>query len=198
MNVTIKSVLYGASAACGLLLAATGTVWAEPVHITWTGTGWDTHVDNFADTLPINMITASATGSFGADHAEVATEFYPANPADYGVVCSAGHDVFVGIVLSTSVMTFKNHDQLFAFSNDGWMCLSTDPEMKGHFYGVVTNGWYGGGTGRFANADGDWMTTFEGYNLELPEAVTGLMTIGFRSISGEISGNVNMHEFGAD
>jgi hypothetical protein len=193
-----KTVLRGTLAGCTLMLAGAGAAWASPVHITWTGTGWDTHVDNFGDTLPINLITASATGSFGADHAEVATEFYPADPKDYGVTCAAGHDMFVGIVLSTSVMTFENHDQLFAFSNDGWMCLSTDPGMKGHFYGKVVDGWYQGGTGRFANAAGDWMTTFEGYNLELPESVTGLATIGFRSISGEISGNVNMHGSGVD
>jgi hypothetical protein len=190
MKVTIKSVLFGTSATCALLLAATGAAWAEPVHITWTGTGWDTHVDNLDDTLPINLITASATGSFGADHAEVSTEFYPADPDDYDITCSAGHDTFVGVLISTSVMTFEKQDQLFGFSEDGWMCLSTDPEMKGHFYGEV-HGWYGGGTGRFAHAEGDWMTSFEGYNLEMPESVSGLTPIGFRAITGEITGNVS-------
>jgi len=198
MKTNRKTVLQGATVALSLLLAGTGAAWAAPVHITWTGTGWDTHVDNFDDTLPVNLITASATGSFGADHAQVATEFYPADPDDYDVTCSEGHDMFVGIVLSTSVMTFENHDQLFAFSQDGWMCLSTDPDMKGHFYGRVIEGWYDGGTGRFANAEGDWMTTFEGYNLEMPESVTGLVPIGFRAISGEITGNVNMHGSGTD
>ena len=186
-----KTVLQGATVALALSLASAGAAWAAPIHLTWTGTGWDTHVDNLDDNLPINMISAMATGSFGAKRVEVSTEFYPADPDDFGVTCLPGYDMFVGILLSTSAVTFQDHDQLFAFSDQGWMCLSVDPEMKGHFYGVAY-GIYGGGTGRFTGATGEWETTFDGYNLHLPEAVTGLAHAGFRSISGEINGHVSI------
>lgn len=197
MKIISNTVLKGASVALALTLASAGAALAAPIHVTWTGTGWDTHVDNLGDDLPINMISAMATGSFGAKRADISTEFCPTDPAGlcptdpaiFDVTCEQGYDLFVGILLSTSVLTFEAHDQLFAFSNSGWMCVSEDPEMKGHFYGVAY-GIYGGGTGRFTNATGEWETTFEGNNLHLPEDVTGLAHAGFRSISGKIKGHV--------
>jgi hypothetical protein len=194
MKTTSKTVLKGALVALALSLASTGAAWAAPIHVTWTGSGWDTHVDNLEDGWPVNLISAMATGSFGAKRAEIATEFYVADPEDFDITCKPGYDMFFGIVLSTSVVTFEAHDQLFAFSNSGWMCLSTAMELNGHFYGEAY-GVYGGGTGRFNGATGEWMTTFEGNNLEMPEAVSGLIPVGFRAISGEIKGHVTKAGF---
>lgn len=195
MRVTVKTVLQGAMVACGLLLATAGEAWSAPVHIQWAGSGWDTHIDNLGDGFPLDITVAQATGSFGASRIEVSAEFNPYDLEDIeGIECAEGYDVLFGILYSANVATFQANDQLYGVSDSGWMCLSRE---TGHYYGEVY-GIYVGGTGRFLGADGWWATTFEGQNLEGPEAITGLAPIGFRSISGKMHGQVNMHGSGAD
>jgi len=185
MRVTAKTVLLGATAVCALLLAASSEAWTAPIHIQWAGSGWDTHIDNFGDGFPVDITIAQATGSFGAKRIEVSAEFNPYDLEDIeGIECVEGYDVLFGIVYSANVATFENNDQLYGVSDTGWMCLS---QQTGHYYGEVY-GAYVGGTGRFQGAGGTWATTFEGQNLEGPEAITGLAPIGFRSISGEMHG----------
>lgn len=195
MRVTARSVLQGATVACGLVLAAAGQAWAAPMHVQWSGSGWDTHIDNLDDELPVNITIAEATGSFGVTRIEVSCEFTPYDLADIeDVECEDGYDLLLGVVYSAHVSTFKNLDQLYGVATDGWMCLS---RTTGHYYGEIYGG-YAGGTGRFLGAEGWWETTFEGQNLEGPEDVTGLQPVGFRSISGKMHGQVNMHGSGDD
>lgn len=193
MKVTAKSVLKGTSVACALLLATSGQALATPIYAHYTGSGWDTHIDNLDDGFPVNMTIAEATGSFGVSRIDISAEFVLEDPNDpddtAGIECEEGYGLLVGFLSSTQIATFKNHDQLYGFSDNGWMCVS---QTTGQWYGKA-QGFYFNGTGRFAGANGTWETTFEGMNLELPEAVTGLEPIGFRSITGKISGNVNMH-----
>lgn len=195
MKTISKTVLQGATVACGLALAVASQAWAAPMHVQWAGSGWDTHIDNFDDTYPVNITIADATGSFGVTRLEVSCEFTPYDPDDIeGVECNEGYDLLLGVAYSAHVSTFKNLDQLYGVATEGWMCVSL---TSGHYYGEI-NGGYAGGTGRFFGADGWWETTFEGQNLELPEDVTGLEPVGFRSISGKMHGEVSMHGSGAD
>jgi len=160
-----------------LIFTTASNAWADPISIRYAGTGFDTTVDNLDDGLPANLSLADAKGSFGASKVEVSAEFlYQA--AD----CKDGYDVELGIFYVASVTTFESGNQLFGFSNQGWMCLNTD---NGHYYGHV-DGLFGGGTGKFAGATGEWMTDFDGQNLE----PASLIPVGFRSIAGVIKGNV--------
>jgi hypothetical protein len=45
---------------------------------------------------------------------------------------------------------------------------------------------YGGGTGRFEGASGEWISTFEGNNLE----PAGLEPVGFRTVVGTVKGTM--------
>lgn len=177
MKTRCKYGLHVSVAIFVLLFALAGDVWAKPVSITFSGTGYDTTVDNLNDGLAVNVSIAEARGSFGASRAEISAEFFP-NDAD----CDAGYEMELGILFSASIITFQNHDQLFGVSNDGWMCVDMD---AGHYYGQAT-GQYIGGTGRFEGATGEWVTDFDGQRMEPP----GLTPIGFRSISGTVNGEV--------
>ena len=195
MRVTAKSVLQGATVACGLALAAASPAWAAPIHVEWSGSGWDTHIDNFSDGYPVNITVADANGSFGVTRIEISCEFTAYDPQDVeGVECEEGYDVLLGVLYSAHVGTYANLDQLYGASNEGWMCVNM---TTGHYYGDIHGG-FAGGTGRFLGASGWWQTTFEGQNLELPESVTGLEPVGFRSITGKMKGEVNMHGSGVD
>ena len=195
MKTISKTVLQGASVALALMLASTGAAWAAPMHIQWSGSGWDTSLDNFDDGYPVNITVAEARGSFGVSRIEVSCEFSADDLGDIeGVECAEGYGTLLGVLYSAHVSTFENLDQLYGASNEGWMCVNM---TTGHYYGEIHGG-YAGGTGRFAQAEGWWSTTFEGQNLELPEAVTGLEPVGFRSISGKMHGEVNMHGSGKD
>ena len=195
MKVKAKTVLQGATVACGLALVAASPVWAAPMVVHWSGSGWDTHINNLSDEYPLNISVAEATGSFGVTRLEVSCEFTADDLEDIaGVECEDGYDTLLGVVYSAHVSTFKNLDQLYGVANEGWMCLS---HATGHYYGNIHGGFYDG-TGRFLGADGWWETSFEGQNLEPPEIVTGLKPIGFRSIAGEMHGEVNMHGSGVE
>ncbi len=161
-----------------LFFTTANTAWAEKLSIRYAGTGFDTTVDNLDDGLPVNLSMAEAKGSHGASRVEVSAEFYPLD-----VDCEAGYDFEVGLLFAAAVTTFKNGDQLVGFSQDGWMCMNIN---NGHYYGHV-DGWLGGGTGKFANPTGDWMSDFDGQRLE----PAMLNPIGFRTIAGTIKVNVD-------
>ena len=195
MKVRFKSVLRGASVSCALLLAS-AAVCAAPIHVTWSGVGWNTVFDNLDDGLPANLSIAEATGSFGAKRVEVLAEFDPADVGDFvGVTCDEGFVYQVGLFTAKSVLTFENHDQLVGESDVGWMCLDV---VGGDYYGWV-EGEYTSGTGRFAGASGHWETTFAGKNLEPTSYMDpDYASAGFRTIYGVVNGNVNMHGSGVD
>jgi len=160
-------------------VAMAGTAWAEHILIQFAGTGFDTSVENGGNGPPIDMSIAEARGSFGAKRAEISVEF------DYAAIdCPDGH-IGLSIAYSSSVVTYGDQSQTYGFSNSGWMCLSL---QTGHYFGEAY-GVFIGGTGRFAGATGDWVSSFQGDNLEPPN----INNIGFRSITGTIKGTVNFN-----
>ena len=168
-----------------LFLATAGNAWGEPISIRYAGSGFDTATDNFDDGLRVNISVAQAKGSFGATRTEVAAEFMePIEEFD----CNDGYGLKLGVLYSAPVITFEKLDQLLGFSwQTGWMCVNTD---TGHYYGQI-EGIFRGGTGRFANATGTWVTDFEGFDLEPPFLIPN--PSGFRSFSGVFKGNVDLH-----
>ncbi len=180
MNTSLKVFLQTPLTVFVLLFAAVNVAWGAPISLRYTGTGWDTTVDNFDDGFPVTISIADAKGSHGASKVEITGEWMV---GDFEGVDCEDYDEFV-LVFSASVATFVNQSQLFAFSDLGWMCLNT---VSGHYYGKVF-GIYNGGSGRFEGATGQWMTDYSGFFLEPPT----LKTIGFRSITGSVKGNVDL------
>lgn len=179
MNTISGFKLHTAIAIFVLISAMASEAWAAPISVTFAGTGYDTSVDNLGDGLPINISLGDAKGSFGASRVDISAEFFPLD-----VECESGYEFEVGLLYAASAITFENQSQLFGFSNQGWMCINMS---NGHYYGQAI-GVYGGGTGRFEGATGEWVTDFDGFRLEPP----GLSPVGFRSISGVTKGNVEL------
>ena len=196
MKTLSKTVLQGATVALGLLLASAGAAWAAPINVKWAGVGWNTSFDNLDVGFPANLSIAEASGSFGVKRVEVLAEFDPADVDDYaGITCEYDIPLLVGIYTTKAVLTSENHDQLIGESEVGWMCLDL---VEGDYYGWV-EGEYIGGTGRFAGANGHWESTFEGKNLEPTSFMNpDYVSAGYRYISGEVTGNVNMQGSGSD
>lgn len=176
--------VWSTLAAFALLLATTSMAWGEKVNFTYAGTGWDTTVDSNDDGFPVNISSANAKGSLGASRVEIRGEWMLWDVAY--VACEVGELEFK-LIFSTSVATFQNQSQLFAYSNMGWMCVDT---TTGHYYGKVF-GIYGGGAGKFVGASGEWQTDFDGFFLEPPDLPAA---IGFRSITGIVKGNFELPE----
>lgn len=175
--------LLAGTLALGLIVPV-GAACGEPISLKYAGTGYDTSVDNFLDGLPVNISLAEAKGSFGAKRVEISAEFDPIN-LDGLPGCADDYDIAVGLLYSAVVVTFADLSQLFGFSDQGWLCAN--PE-NGHYYGEVY-GVYAGGTKRFANATGTWVSAFEGNHLESPF----LQPAGIRSITGTVDGTVDLN-----
>ena len=166
-----------------LLFTTMSVAWGAPISLRYVGTGWNTAIDNFDDGFPVTISTADAKGSFGASRVEITGEWMQ---GDFeGVECDEDYTELI-LAFSASVATFENQSQLFAFSNTGWMCVNVSPD-SGHYHGQVF-GIYNGGSGRFEGATGQWMTDYSGFFLEPPV----FKTIGFRSITGTVKGNVEL------
>ncbi len=181
MNTT-KRTLWSALAIGILLFALTGVAWGAQVKLSYTGSGWETAVDNFDDGYPVTISIGDAKGSLGASRVEITGQWMAWDIAE--VTCE-GQELEFKLVFSASVATFENRGQLFGFSDVGWMCVD---EATGHYYGVVW-GIYQGGAGKFVGATGEFMSDFDGYFLvppTLPEV------IGFRSITGNVKGHFEL------
>ena len=183
MNTT-RMAVWSPLATLGLLFAMISVAWGAQVNLRYTGTGWDTTIDNFDDGYPVTISTADAKGSLGASGVEITGEWMPWDVAE--VTCE-GEEVEFKLVFSASVATFENHSQLYAFSDVGWMCVDQD---TGHYYGMVF-GVYQGGAGKFVGATGEWVTDFDGFFLEPP---TLPAVIGFRTITGNVKGYFELPE----
>ena len=149
----------------------------------YTGTVRDTHFDFNDDGLSAGFIDTQAHGTFGASLVSIFYEFMPAQaPTDHP--CTGTNELYLVLMYSKAVTTFKNGDQLYADTASGEMCLNL---ASGDYKGVAT-GSFIGGTGRFADATGGFVTPFEGKNLSLPA-----VGFGFGSFQGVIDGTVNLH-----
>ena len=148
-------------------------VLAASVSIKYAGSGYDTTVDNFSDGAPVGLYQAAAKGSFGAKSVQISADFAPAD-----VGCPDGYAIEANVAYSAWVLTFAKYDQLFGISTEGWICVSL---VTGHYFGEGF-GAFIGGTDRFAEATGEFMIEYSGFNLDPP--------VGFRSLEGTLTGDV--------
>jgi hypothetical protein len=150
-----------------------------PLFIEYTGTVRDTPFDTNGDGLFADFVDGRSRGTFGPSMTTILTEFAP--PAE-AVENSCG-GIYLELMYSKAVTTFKNGDQLYAEAYSGSLCLNP---VTGDFEGAAT-GIFIGGTGRFANASGDFVSPFEGRNLSLLE-----VGFGFGSIQGTIEATIDL------
>ena len=151
------------------------------VSVDYAGYGYDTSVDSNDDGFTINLTEATGKGTFGKSVISITAEFgYPDGGEDPCVSPYTWLPVVVGNGhYWASVVTAADLSQLFALYDQGYLCLNQDAPFD--YYGKVF-GFYYGGTGRYAGASGTWESYFEGVNLDA--------TVGYRSISGWIKGEV--------
>jgi hypothetical protein len=149
------------------------------VSLNYAGFGFDTAVETIPDGFPVNLTQAQGKGSFGKSSLAITVEFVP----DAGVIgnCPEGFDLPFAVVPGNFwavTITAADNSQVFGLFNTGWICLTAD---KLHYVGE-TSGFFIGGSGRFDGASGDWVSHYEGNNLDA--------TIGFRSITGDMQGTL--------
>lgn len=151
------------------------------VSVNYSGIGYDTTIEVVPDGLPVNLSLAKGKGTFGNSDIAITAEFVPDD--DPGGNCQEG-DMSVAIVpdhLWAVTITASDNSQVYGMFNEGWMCLTSDMM----FYVGEANGVFIGGTGRYEGATGEWVSTYQGMNLD--------PSIGFRSINGYFSGTLNKH-----
>lgn len=176
METKTRLVLFtSAVMAClGLLFAPAGLAREAPISIRYAGSGWDTHVDGFVpDGSNVSLTTGTAQGTFGNSTITITTEWV----IDETVNCPDAYPIKYSLIYSASVLTFPERSQLFGIAQSGWICATSG----GVYYGEVT-GAYVGGTGRFENATGDYVSKFDGVYLE--------PNLSFRSIRGTAEGRI--------
>jgi hypothetical protein len=175
MTHTIRIGMLAATlVACGGLLAApVASAGEKVINSRYAGVGYDTAVDTNGDGLRVGITHADWQGTFGQAQLAITTEWFV-----FPRACRDGYDVPLALVNSAAIATFADQSQLFAFSQNGWLCLSSS---TGAYYGEVY-GIYNGGTGRFTDATGTYTTKFEGQGLD--------PTIGFRSIRATVEGRL--------
>jgi hypothetical protein len=145
-----------------------------PISSRYAGTGWDTHVDGFVpDGNNVSLTTGTGKGTLGNFTIAITTEFRLADT----VACPDGFPLKYALVYSAVVSTFPDQSQLFGIAESGWICATGE----GQYYGEVS-GVYVGGTGRFREATGDYVSKFNGQFLE--------PNLSFRSIEGDVEGTV--------
>lgn len=158
----------------GVFFASVSSAGETPISIRYAGSGWDTHVDGFVpDGQNVSLTTGTAQGTFGNSTITITTEWVP----DDSVTCPAAFPIKYALIYSASILTFPEQSQLFGIAQSGWICANN----AGVYYGEVT-GAYVGGTGRFQDATGDFVSKFDGAYLE--------PNLDFRSIRGTAEGTV--------
>jgi len=176
MHTTTKSgVLASSALVClGVLFAPVSNAGETPISSRYAGTGWDTHVDGFApDGNNVSLTTGTGKGTLGNFSIAITTEFR----VEDTVACPDGFPLKYALVYSASVSTFQDQSQLFGIAESGWICATEE----GQYYGEVS-GVYVGGTGRFSEASGNYVSKFNGQFLE--------PNLAFRSIQGTAEGTV--------
>ena len=162
---------------CFAALFASASVAAERnISSEQAGTGFDTAVDTNGDGLPLSLTFVEGKGTFGHSNVVITAEFEPSDGND----CKGELEDYFDLVYSAAVSTFPDQSQLYAIAYDGWVCVS---EVTGTYYGEVY-GLYIGGTGRFEEATGTFMTPFRGMYLD--------PAIGFRSYQATVTGSVEV------
>ena len=158
----------------GILVSPASSAGDGTILIRYAGSGWDTGIQGFVD--KVSLTTTTAQGTFGNSTLTITTEWLP----EASVSCPAGYPLKYTLVYSASVVTVADQSQLFGISQSGWICANN----AGVYYGQVS-GTYTGGTGRFRNVTGEYVSKFDGAYLE--------PNVSFRSIQGTVEGTVNSH-----
>lgn len=160
--------------ACGaVVLGPAAAAGDRAVSAKFAGSGFDTVVDPNQDGFPVQLTQARMQGTFGTSALAITTEWL-IQPRR----CPAGFDLPLAIVNSSLVITAPDQSQVFGFSQSGWMCVNTTTgAYLGEMFGI-----YNGGVGRYAGATGEWTAKFDGATLD--------PSIGFRSITGTVRGNI--------
>jgi hypothetical protein len=185
VEVKLKTKIIYSTFSCLLFLgmAMPGAAFAnehgQNYKATYNGTTFDAlSYDLSGNPSPVNVVRASGKGTFGQSDTASATQFVP----DYIGVCESNYDVRFTVVHSTDVSTYSTGEQLYASSVEGYLCVNSS---TGDFEGMTT-GEFDGGTGRFANAHGNFESPFSGRNLTLPAG----LPYGFGSINGITTGTL--------
>jgi hypothetical protein len=176
MKILIEMVLVLSMLAFVSPLAAKG---GQPVNLEYAGYGYDTSFEMEPDGFPANLTHARGKGTFGNSTVAITVEFY--FDESQAVNCPDGYDLPFGVVpdnMWAFTVTAADHSQVYGLFNTGYLCMTAD---QLHWVGE-TQGIYVGGTGRYAGVSGEWVSTYEGMNLD---AVTG-----FRSITGDVKGTL--------
>jgi hypothetical protein len=161
----------------GLLFAPASSAGERPISVQYAGSGWDSHVDGFVpDGSNVSLTTGTGQGTFGHLAITITTEWR----TDDTVTCPDGFPLKYALIYSAAVLTFQDQSQLFGISQSGWICATNG----GQYYGEVS-GNYVGGTGRFQEATGDFVSKFDGVYLE--------PNLNFRTIRGTVVGTVSQH-----
>lgn len=176
MKHLIQVVLFLAMiAAASLAVADKG----KPVYMKYAGYGHDTAVDFIPDGFPTNLTHAEGKGTFGRSTMVISSEFIQDESQMEN--CSEGYDLSFAVVPDNYwafITTAADHSQVFGLFNSGWLCMTADMmRWEGQ-----SQGFFVGGTGRYEGAEGTWVSTYQGVNLD---PVTVL-----RSITGETTGTL--------
>lgn len=155
----------------------------QPIYLSYQGTILELASDYNNDGMNANVVKAPSKGSFGASMVTIVTEFVPYPPL-FGT-CPSADDLYTVVMYSSGITSFSNGDQLDATINSGWMCIDM---VTGEFEGAAY-GEFAGGTGRFANATGTFVSPFNGKNL----AIALYKPTGLARIEGEIEGTVELN-----
>lgn len=161
--------------ATSMLVGSLATAADQSVTYGYTGYGFDTATDTYPvdtpDGFPVSVTNAVGKGS-GVTLVAITAEFAPDMLGS--VTCPDGYTVPFFLVYSSTVSTFADRSQTTGFSDNGWLCLTSDLTA---YVGAV-EGYVTGGTGRFEGATGYFESTFDGMNID--------PFFGFRTIRGEI------------
>lgn len=155
----------------------------QPIYVSYKGTILELATDFNNDGMKANVVQAPSKGSFGASMATIVTEFVPYPPL-FGT-CPSTDDLYLVVMYSSGITSFSNGDQLDASIDSGWMCLDM---VTGEFEGIAY-GTFAGGTGRFVNATGEFVSPFNGKNL----SIALFKPAGLARIEGEIEGTVDLN-----
>ena len=169
--------------ALGIVLLAGPVLAKSPIAVSvdYAGYGFNTPTELVSDGQPVDLSVLTGKGTFGKSSIAITVEFI----VDASVIenCPDGYDVPLAILdidshLWAFTTTAADNSQVFGYFKTGWMCLTAD---KIDYVGEAS-GIYFDGSGRYEGATGDWVSTFEGKNLD--------STIGFRSMTGDITGTL--------
>lgn len=179
MTKTLKTAIGAVILAC-LFVAQIAQADERPIFITYTGTIDDLPDDSNGDGIRAIVVHGQSKGSFGPSMTSIVSEYVP-YPPKFGT-CPNADDLYAIFMYSTAVVTFKNGDQLDVNVREGWFCVDT---VTGVFAGE-TRGDFIGGTGRFTNATGDFVSSFTGKEFQ----IALLKPTAVERIDGVIKGTI--------